>query len=282
MRRLVLLLFLAAAITISFASAGGPTTVRAQTSCGVERWPVKTLSDNDVSQVDFADAVPETVADLVQYTPPGVFPQRNRVAPVEDTVFTVTAYAVEAKVEPDSDIHLILADPNTGDTMIAELPDADNCALTTDPSLVAAMDSARNTFLAAYGLPSSYGFTPLSGVVQVTGVGFWDNEHGQRGVAPNGIELHPVLDLQVYPNSFTSSPSESAAPAPMSAPVPAPVAVDSNAGHTFYASGYYTASTIYCDDDSTWRRLSPRYLLHFNSLEEAFAALPGYHLHRPC
>jgi len=27
----------------------------------------------------------------------------------------------------------------------------------------------------------------------VTGVGFWDEIHGQTGVAPNGIELHPVL-----------------------------------------------------------------------------------------
>jgi len=27
----------------------------------------------------------------------------------------------------------------------------------------------------------------------VTGVGFFDFWHGQRGVAPNAIELHPVL-----------------------------------------------------------------------------------------
>jgi hypothetical protein len=30
----------------------------------------------------------------------------------------------------------------------------------------------------------------------VTGVGFFDRIHGQTGVAPNGIELHPVLDIQ--------------------------------------------------------------------------------------
>ena len=27
------------------------------------------------------------------------------------------------------------------------------------------------------------------------GVGFFDRLHGQLGVAPNGIELHPVLDV---------------------------------------------------------------------------------------
>ena len=30
-------------------------------------------------------------------------------------------------------------------------------------------------------------------LVRITGVGFFDYIHGQRGVAPNGIELHPVV-----------------------------------------------------------------------------------------
>lgn len=33
-------------------------------------------------------------------------------------------------------------------------------------------------------------------LVWITGVGFFDYVHGQRGVAPNGIELHPVLDVE--------------------------------------------------------------------------------------
>jgi hypothetical protein len=33
--------------------------------------------------------------------------------------------------------------------------------------------------------------------VQITGVGFFDFKHGQSGVAPNAIELHPVLRLSV-------------------------------------------------------------------------------------
>ena len=31
--------------------------------------------------------------------------------------------------------------------------------------------------------------------VQVTGVLFFDFLHGQTGVAPNGIELHPILQI---------------------------------------------------------------------------------------
>jgi hypothetical protein len=33
-------------------------------------------------------------------------------------------------------------------------------------------------------------------VLRVTGVGFFDYDHGQTGAAPNLIELHPVLRLE--------------------------------------------------------------------------------------
>ncbi len=33
-------------------------------------------------------------------------------------------------------------------------------------------------------------------LIDITGVGFCDFEHGQSGVAPNAIELHPVLSIQ--------------------------------------------------------------------------------------
>jgi hypothetical protein len=55
------------------------------------------------------------------------------------------------------------------------------------------MQNARSRFINACGFPSSSEFTPLSGRATVTGVGFFGSIHGQTGVAPNGIELHPVL-----------------------------------------------------------------------------------------
>jgi hypothetical protein len=36
--------------------------------------------------------------------------------------------------------------------------------------------------------------------MEITGVGFFDFEHGQSGVAPNAIELHPVLDVRRIDN----------------------------------------------------------------------------------
>jgi len=35
--------------------------------------------------------------------------------------------------------------------------------------------------------------TRVSGTAVINGVGFFDFHHGQRGVAPNAIELHPAL-----------------------------------------------------------------------------------------
>jgi hypothetical protein len=35
----------------------------------------------------------------------------------------------------------------------------------------------------------------LSTQARVVGVAFFDFKHGQTGVAPNAIELHPILDF---------------------------------------------------------------------------------------
>lgn len=44
----------------------------------------------------------------------------------------------------------------------------------------------------------------------VTGVGFFDFLHGQTGAAPNGIELHPVLKIEL--ESGSGLPSVSSPP----------------------------------------------------------------------
>jgi hypothetical protein len=38
-------------------------------------------------------------------------------------------------------------------------------------------------------------FRLLTGTATISGVAFFDVIHGQRGVAPNGIELHPALSF---------------------------------------------------------------------------------------
>jgi hypothetical protein len=45
------------------------------------------------------------------------------------------------------------------------------------------------------GIVNQHGMT-----ISLVGVGFFDVPHGQTGVAPNAIELHPVLGLCVGEN----------------------------------------------------------------------------------
>lgn len=114
-----------------------------------------------------------------------------RVLGVETTTYRVQASLVEWKHQGDGDVHLVIADPrNVNETMIVEFPDQ---ACLQHSRKREAMVAARSALISACGTPRRTFFQRLAGTATVTGVGFFDGVHGQPGVAPNGIELHPVL-----------------------------------------------------------------------------------------
>jgi hypothetical protein len=77
--------------------------------------------------------------------------------------------------------------------MIVEFPAA-GCVTAKAPVRARQlMNSARVALIRACGTPNTERFTLLSGTAVINGVGFFDFKHGQKGVAPNAIELHPVL-----------------------------------------------------------------------------------------
>ncbi len=167
------------------------TAVHAAATCGVERWSVKTLQDPGGRALDLSTFKKTTVSALrskpVQRGPGG-----SRGSGVESTVYQVPARLVEAKVEDDDDIHLVIKGVTTAGTMIVEFPTV-ACSSNATAGAKSRMKNARNAFVAACGLPGRSSFTMLKGKATIRGVGFFDFLHGQRGVAPNGIELHPVL-----------------------------------------------------------------------------------------
>jgi hypothetical protein len=213
-RRRVGALFVAVAVAalaaLAAASARPATTAPNGVVCnGQERWPVKTLSDLDVDQVrlDPSQIKQTTVKALRQKKkPPGSGePDRNRIGPVETTVYEVKAALVEArwiwntresvalKKKGDRDIHLVIAaasDPAL--TMIVEFPDP--ACVKAAPALKKMIRDARNAFIDCEGLMPSADkpFKPLTGTATINGVGFFDRPHA-TGHAPSGIELHPVL-----------------------------------------------------------------------------------------
>lgn len=180
-------------------------------ACGVERWSVKTGTDAGARSINLNYHFPTAISRLDALTAPSSLPSSSRVRPVETTVYTLTGTLLRYKEEQDSDYHLVLSDGQH--TMIAEIP-APYCVGSSP--LAAGITHARAQFSQRYH-PSSDHFLYTHARVTVTGVGFFDFLHGQSGVAPNGIELHPVIDIQFGANvksSPTPKPGPPLPPAP--------------------------------------------------------------------
>lgn len=203
MQRLRRSLFLAVLLLVV------PTTLFAQ--CGVERWSVKTGTDADVGLVNLNSSTNTTIAALRAPAAPNPIPANNRVSPWETTQWVLNATLTLYKLESDSDYHLVLQDAN-GLTMIVEIP-SPSCVGAGSPFL-AGITNARNEFNARFTATTSFQTANIP--VQIKGVGMFDFLHGQTGVAPNGIELHPVLDVIFNPGTQTPDFALTAAPTTVS------------------------------------------------------------------
>ena len=164
--------------------------------CGVERWSVKTGTDADVSKVNLGSSSATTIATLRGLTKPASLPSNNRISPAETTQWVLNATLIEYKLESDSDYHLVIQD-GSGNTMIAEIA-SPNC-VGTGSRFGTGISNSRNQFDAKFTATSSFKTTNTP--VQIRGVGMFDFLHGQTGVAPNGIEIHPVLDIIFNPGT---------------------------------------------------------------------------------
>jgi hypothetical protein len=174
---------------VSAALRHGPLPDEEETE-PVHRVPDATTGSCGVGKINLQSTTSSTIASLVSRPAPSPLPSNSRVAPTETTVFRVAATLTEYKLEADSDYHLVLSD-GSGHTMIAEIPDP-ACVAAGSP-LLSSITKARAEFDAKFNATSS--FQTANVPVTVTGVGFFDFLHGQTGVAPNGIELHAVLDI---------------------------------------------------------------------------------------
>jgi hypothetical protein len=149
------------------------------------------LQDDAGKALDLSNIVPTTVSALRSKT---VLrgPDGSRGTGVESTFYEVRARLVSAKLEEDNDIHLVIKGITTSGTMIVEFPLAPTCTANATTGAKARMKNARNAFGAACEVPGVSTFTKLQGRATIRGIGFFDFLQGQTGVAPNGIELHPV------------------------------------------------------------------------------------------
>ncbi len=190
-------------VFISLAFVLAPSRAFAQ--CGVERWSVKTGTDPDAGLVNLAAASPTTVNTLLALPRPTLIPDNQRLVPTETTLWTMTATLNGYFVANDSDYHMVLTN-GAGKTMIAEIP-APICVGPGSP-FATGIAHARAQMDARFTAPPPGIFQTVNIPVQLTGVGFFDFIEGQTGQAPNGVELHPVIDLIFSPSfALTASPS---------------------------------------------------------------------------
>jgi hypothetical protein len=144
-----------------------------------------------------------TIAQLCAIAVPAILPQDGRSAGAEETVYQLDATLIGYKHESDGDYHLVVADDH-GNTMVAEIPDP--AKLAPGSFFADLIAAARRTFEAQFAIkPTAPPAQALTGPapaliraaesVTVQGLGFFDFAHGQDGVAPNAIELHPVTGI---------------------------------------------------------------------------------------
>jgi hypothetical protein len=109
--------------------------------------------------------------------PPGTGCTSHDTARLERHVYKVTAAVTLVRPEDDGDFHLVLRAGLLH--MIAEAP-SPGCIARATPVRRGQMRAARAA-------------VHVCGRSSITGVSFFDFNHGQIGVAPNAIELHPIL-----------------------------------------------------------------------------------------
>jgi len=166
-------------------------------TCGVERWPVKTLSDADALRVNFAPLSSSVaiLSNLPEHCGGG--PDNARAYAEELQVFEVVGRIIVARAEDDRDFHVAIADPiDPGATMVTEVADP-GCSGATASPFAPHLQAARFSFDA---FRAGRNLTSLSGeLVRVRGVGFYDFNHGQTGRSRSCIELHPILAIERAP-----------------------------------------------------------------------------------
>lgn len=162
-------------------------------ACGVERWAVKTGADRDAAAVAMTpeETTIAALSDLHAPPSPNSRPT-SRFRPAEFKTFKINGIIVGAKREKDEDYHIVLqAEDDVEGTMVIESV-SPNCTLKSKfKAQIVAVRKAIDQKIKGI----SAKMKKLNLPVTVTGIGFFDPIHGQTGVAPNGIELHPILGI---------------------------------------------------------------------------------------
>jgi hypothetical protein len=154
-----------------------------------KNWPFKIGTDPQGSSVSLVP-VPTTI-DALRAIPHVERPGSGlRIVPVELTSYELRDVTLQSfQRAPDGDVHMVVADEH-GHTMIVEAaPPFCTDARSPWRAQISAVREIvdREIPMAMIGTHRR--------VVSLAGPAYIDSLHGQIGVAPNGIEIHPILAM---------------------------------------------------------------------------------------
>lgn len=207
-----------------------PRQAVTQSCGGVERWAVKVGSDGAASSINLNNRVTTTLHALVNLPRPTLPSDDTTRANLERTVRVVDARLVKFKLEAgksgDSDFHLVMSDDTLQfsttevslHSFVAEIIDPGCVAGRNDQVMVPSTFQAQladvyTRFVDHFSatIKTNGSWNDAGGIpVRVTGIGFFDRAHGQTGRALNGLELHPLIDIDFNPTGVTATPTPSA------------------------------------------------------------------------
>lgn len=162
-----------------------------QGNCGgVDRHDVKTLQDTGLKHIKFVP-IQSTVGNLRLLTHIIKIGNNTPRFGAEFNCYQIDCRIREYRIEDDGDVHLVLVDiKDSSKTIIGEIPDI-NCDKIKTSKFIKNFVNAHMEF-ENFSLSHH---KVKEGIYTITGVCFFDKVHGQLGVAPNGIELHPIMDI---------------------------------------------------------------------------------------
>ena len=185
-----------------------------------ERWDVKVGLDPEAKEVfrPFDAPIPQDVEDFAMIPRKEGYENTSvRYEPYETTLWVVEGTIVAFGVAPDGDYDLVIrggkpenlspADEEAYKKMIGTHFTDTILAAIPDPANVASSSAWRaNIEVVRYQFDQEFQGERHPGPVmrrllypvkvRLTGVGFFDFDHGQEGRAPNAIAIHPVLKME--------------------------------------------------------------------------------------
>jgi len=160
-------------------------------SCGVDRIKVKSCSDSDAVKINSTPRK-TSIKTLTSKSAPDKISKKLPRTGLEFKTYKIQAKITYWNTQEDGDFHLVLQDLKDSTlTMIGEIPDP-NCDEVKNGIFFKQIESARKSFNLIKWTKNRV----LPGIYNITGVAFFDKVHGQKGVAKNGIELHPILSIE--------------------------------------------------------------------------------------